>query len=125
MLGTAPIRFRGHDGPVHGLEAPAFLDEVRREPVEQLWMRRLLAGAAEVVRISGDGLVEMPEPDPVHDGSGGEWVIGAGDPFGEGLAAAFDGFRYRGLLHATQDAQNARLYFFTRTKGITARQDAG
>ena len=110
---------------MHGLEAPAFLDKRGGHPVQELGMRRLLAGTAEVVRISGDGLVEMPEPYPIHDGSGGEWVIGAGDPFGEGLAAAFDGFRYRGLLHVTQDAQNARLHFFTRTKGITARQDAG
>ena len=85
----------------------------------------LLAGAAEVVGVAGDGLVEMPEPDPVHDGTGGERVLGAGDPFGEGLATPFDGFRNRRFLHVAQYAEYTGLHLFSGTQGVSAREDAG
>ena len=74
-------------------------------------MRGLFSRAAEVVRITGDGLAEVPKPQAIDDGAGGQWVRGTSDPLGESGAATFDGF---GELDTAEDGKHARLHFRCR-----------
>ncbi len=124
MRGAAAIRLGVQNDSVHGFEAPTFLHESGREPVEQFRMRGLLAGAAKVVWIARDGLVKMPEPDSVHDGAGRERILRAGNPIGEGHAAAFDGVGNGRLLRGTQHAEHAGLYLFAGAKRVATGEHA-
>ena len=85
-------------------------------------MRGLFAGAAEVVGIAGDGLTEVPEPEAVDDGAGGERVVFAGDPVCEGGAAAFDG---SGKLDAAEHGQGGGFHGLSGGEGIAATEDGG
>ncbi len=71
------VGLRGHHQPVHRLHAPAALDELERQPVEQLRMRRRLAHLAEVARRADDAFAEMMLPDPVHHHARGQRIVRA------------------------------------------------
>src|SRR5262245_1668770 len=49
---------------------------------------------AEVVGSGDEAFTKMLLPDAIHDDAGGKCVVAAGDPFGEGNAAAFGRIRY-------------------------------
>ena len=74
---------RGHHQPVHRLDAPAALDELGREPVEQFRMRRPLAHLAEVARRAHDAFAEVMLPDPVHHDARGQRILRRRKPLGE------------------------------------------
>ena len=70
MGGAAAIGLAGHDETVEVLDAPAALNKFLGEEIEDLRMGGSLSSAAEVVRVPGDGVTEVPEPDSIYYGSG-------------------------------------------------------
>ena len=71
-----PVRVREHDQPVQVLEAPAVVDQVAGEEVEQLGVGRLLALLAEVVGRAHDRPPEVPAPDAVGQHPRHQRVLG-------------------------------------------------
>jgi len=69
------------DQPVHGLEAPAAGDELRREPVEQLRMRRLGAVDAEVAGRVHEAGAEVVVPDAICHYAGRQRILHGRQPF--------------------------------------------
>ena len=85
-------------------------------------MRGLLAGAAKVIRVTSNGLAEVPEPEAIDDGACGQWVRGTGDPLGESGAPSFDGFSE---LDGIEDRKDARFHFGGGRERIAATEDGG
>ena len=69
---------------MHGFEALAILDEVGRQPVEQLRMAGSFSQVTEVAGRFDDAFAEMVLPDPVDDDARRQWVVRRGDPACEG-----------------------------------------
>ncbi len=85
-------------------------------------MGRWLAAGAEVIGCADNAFAEMVLPDAIDDDTGGERVVGLGEPFGQGeTAAAGIG---RNELSAEQLEISAR-YFISRIVGITALLQPG
>ena len=55
-----------HDDLVQLLDAPAVGDKTRRQPVEQLGMRRRVGAHAEIAGRADEARAEVPGPDTVH-----------------------------------------------------------
>ena len=72
-----------HDQPVHLLDAPAARDELRREPIEEFGVRRLLTLRAEVSGGRNQALSEELLPHAVHGNSRCEWILRRDEPAGE------------------------------------------
>ena len=70
------------------LDAPAALDKLGCQPVEQFGVARRAAKLAEVARVRGEAAAEMPLPETVDEHAGRERVFGSGDPAGERSATA-------------------------------------
>ena len=70
----------------------------RRQIVQQLGMRRRLAGMAEVARGRHQRLAEKDGPDAIDHDSRGKWIAAARDRFGQFLATAavFERGRFAG-----------------------------
>src|SRR5258708_15709089 len=68
---------------MQALEAPALIDELRRQPVEQIRMRRGFPLCAEVIGCPHDRLPEMPAPDPIDQDPRRQRVFGSRQPAGE------------------------------------------
>ena len=118
VRGAATVDVARHDDAVEFFEGPALLDKRGGEPVEELGVRGFLAGAAEIIWVAGERLTEMPEPDAIHDGAGGERIFGGRDPLGKRGAAAFDGVGHGSFWRDTDGAEHAGRYFFTEGKRI-------
>ena len=118
------IRRRGEDVPVQFLDRPPFFRERRRQPVEQLRMRRAFAGAAEVVRIARDCLAKVPLPHAIDDHARRKRIVFAGNPLGQFRAAIVCFGRYCGaLFRAGEQAQHARAHFGLRRFNRAAFQN--
>src|SRR5689334_924848 len=87
LIGRGPkrltVRGRKQYRPVQLLEAPAVLDEVGCQPVEQFGMRRPAAVKAEVAWVFDQPHAEVIMPHAVHDYPRREWIAGRGDPLGK------------------------------------------
>src|SRR5262245_60963282 len=64
------------------------LHQLSRQPVEQLWMAGPLSIHPEVRNALDQRPAKMPEPDVIDGHTGREWIVAAGDPFGERLSTA-------------------------------------
>ena len=125
VRGAAAIGFARHDDVVEFFEGPPLLDKRGGEPVEELGVRGFLAGAAEIIRVASERLTEMPEPDAIHDGAGGERIFGGRDPRCKRRATAFDGVGHGSFWRDTEGAEHAGRNFFTEGKRIAVGQNAG
>ena len=76
------------DEAMHGLLVPAFLHELRGEPVEQLGVGGRFAESSEVACVGRQATPEVELPKAVHRETGGEGVRLLGQPAGEHGAAA-------------------------------------
>ena len=65
---------------MEGFEAPARVDEFRREPIEQFRMACGEAGGAEVIRRGDKPATEAVLPEPIDGDTGRERIGGTGDP---------------------------------------------
>ncbi len=83
-----PVRLREHHLPDQVLDRPAAIHNLRREIIEQLRMRRRLAGDAEVVNRLDDAPAEQVMPNPIHRHARNERVAGINHPLGQGHTAA-------------------------------------
>ncbi len=75
---------------MQAFDSPTVLNQIRRQVVEQLRVRRLAALGAEVVRVGGQSRAEVILPDAVDDGARGQAVVGMGDPASERQSSAID-----------------------------------
>src|SRR5690606_41849296 len=73
-----PGEYEGTDEPFHG---PADADELNREEIEEIRVRRDVAVDAEVVHAADQSPAEQVLPDPVHGDQRGERVVIAGESF--------------------------------------------
>ena len=78
-----PVGRRGHDQPVHRLEAPAPVDELGGQPVEQLGMARRRALRAEVLVGLDEPPAEVRLPEPVDRDPGRQRVLRVDQPAGQ------------------------------------------
>src|SRR5437870_5063623 len=80
------VRGAGHDQLVDWLQASAVLDELVRQPLQQLGVSRRLAPAAEIARRRYNALAQVMLPEPINNNAG-QQVAGAAmkvrQPFGE------------------------------------------
>ena len=79
------------------LDRPAATHELRRQPVEQLRVRRCFAAEAEVRRGRDEALAEMPLPDAVDHHACCQRIVGRGHPvrqFPPSAAAGSDDKRH-------------------------------
>src|SRR4051794_1593532 len=56
---------REHDQPVHRFNAPAPLDELSRQPIQQFRMRRWLSPMPKIVWSAHKAPAKVPLPNPV------------------------------------------------------------
>ena len=68
---------------MEGFEAPARVDEFRREPIEQFRMACGEAGGAEVIRRGDKPATEAVLPEPIDGDAGRERIGGTCDPLGQ------------------------------------------
>src|SRR5262249_8449484 len=105
------------------------VDELRGEPVEQFWVRRLLAELAEVVGRGDDAAAEMVLPKAVDDHAGRQRIIFRGDPVGEHQppAARFGilGCGRDLRIREAEDGREAGLDLGAWGVGVAARQYVG
>ena len=73
---------------MHRLDVPAGADELGRQPVEQLGVRRRLALDAEVLGRLDQARAEMVLPDPVDGHAGRQRVVGTSQPARQAEAVA-------------------------------------
>ena len=90
-------------------------------------MRRRNAGAAEIGRGFDNAIAEVMLPNTVHNHTGSERIIGAGDPVGQSQAAPG---RHRGRssrrniwLVATKHSEERRWHFGSRRERIAAHEN--
>src|SRR5437868_2446720 len=57
------------------LEAPAFLHELARQPIEKLRMRWTFALQSKVARRCDDSAAKMILPDAIYHHASGQWII--------------------------------------------------
>ena len=81
------VRARLGDDFHHVPHVETALDELRRQPVEQVGVGRRVAGADVVDRLDDAGAGHVT-PEAVHVAPGEVLVVGRGQPSGEGLSAA-------------------------------------
>ena len=75
-----PVGGRVQDQTVNVLEVPATADELRREPVEQLWVAGWIALRAKIVLGLYDPQTEIALPESVHGDPGRERVVVGYEP---------------------------------------------
>ena len=74
---------------MHGLDAPAALDELLREKVEQLRMSRSRTANAEIRRSLDQPASEMMLPNAIDHYTRGEWILRISDPISQLSPATF------------------------------------
>ena len=82
------------------LQAPAVLDQLRGEEVQQLGVRRRLALASEIIGCGDDAPAEMMLPESIDHDTGEKMartLLGVGDPLSQGNAR-FGNRRFLGVL---------------------------
>ena len=70
-----------------GFDGPIVFDKAEGEVVEEFGVAGEFAGLAKIVGGADEALAEKVFPKAVDDDTGGEWVLGIGDPAGEFEAA--------------------------------------
>ena len=113
MLARPAIGLRGHDQPVQLFDAPAVIDKVTRQPVQQLRMRGTGAHLAEIARRGHDPVAgEVLCPDPIGHHPRCQGVVGIGDPPRQREPAARggvgDGVEVGGLLRVVRSEDRAQ-----------------
>src|SRR5260221_256486 len=66
------------------LHAPAMLDQIAGQPIEQFRMRWPIPLLAEIVRSAHQSLPEVPTPNAVHQHAGGQRILRRGEKFRQG-----------------------------------------
>ncbi len=79
---------RQHDLPMQPLDAPAILDEVHRQPVEQFRMRRQAPRATEIAQRLDDAATEVMMPDAIHEDARSKWMLWLSQPPRESQASS-------------------------------------
>ena len=124
-----PVGPAGHHQSVHRLEAPVPGDELRRQPVEQFRVGRLLTEASEVVRRRRQAAAEVVLPQTVRHDPGSTKVAVVGDPAGQGApAAGRRGVRRafsKARIRVAEDEGEAGLDSLGRRMRIAADQHVG
>ena len=104
------------------LQRPAVPDQPLRQVIEQRGVAGAVAGLPEVARRADDPLAEMMLPQPVHDHSRRERIVGCGDGFGQFPSAAAIGERRR--ISAGQHLQEPPRRFVAKVLRVPADVDA-
>ena len=120
FLGRLAVGRAHHHGFQDLFDAPAFLLELDRQPVQQLGMRRLLALRAEVVDGFYQPGAEKRLPQAVDRHAGGQRVFLADDPAGQPQAVVGSILR-----QGRQNGRNAAPHFFQRRVIGAALQHVG
>ena len=97
------------------LPRPALFHEFNGEPVEQFGMRRCFGLRAELVDRFHDAATEESLPGSIDDNAGGERVVFANQPAGEGESVG--GFTFRKL---GEDRRNGGGHLFFSVEVLTA-----
>ena len=113
-------------------DAPAALDELRRQPVEQRGIGRQLAARAEVVGSPHDPPSKVQLPDAVDKHARCQRIRGAGDPAGQLQPATAHLMRVdewceaaRGIrLSRLHDSQGPARNHFSQSEAISSQVDA-
>ena len=63
------------------LEAPATVDQLSRQPVENVWVRGLLSRKTKIVRRTHQALAHIVLPDAIDDHPRRQRILWAGNPF--------------------------------------------
>ena len=87
-VGAELVGPRQHDRSHEPLDRPAVADESPGKVIEQLGMRRHVAGHAEIVDGFDDSFAEEMMPDAIHDHPRSERILRAGEPLREFEPAA-------------------------------------
>ena len=128
IFAGALVSRRVQDHAMHGLHAPAMLDEERRQPVQQLRVRRLSAHLAEIIGVRRQAPAEMVLPDSIDHDAGRQRVAGIRDPPRQGRTPARQLVRdlRRGQAGVPCDRlQHAGPDPFRRSLDVTADQHMG
>ena len=88
LLTLLLVGCREQDQPVQVLDAPSRVDQLGRQPVQQLWVRWGSPHGSKVIRCGNDAVTHVVMPEPVHEDASGERVLGGGEPVGQCPAAA-------------------------------------
>ena len=67
---------------MHVFDGPAVIDELARQPVEQLRMAGSAAMQAEIVGRRYESLAKVMLPKSIHQNAGSQGMIGASQPAG-------------------------------------------
>ena len=94
---------------MHRLDGPAALDELRRQIIEQLRMRRRLAARTEVVGSFHQALAKVILPNAIHHHAGRERILRPREPLRQFEAAAARGSIRE--LASTQNFKEAARHF--------------
>ncbi len=73
------------------LDAPTRADELSSQPIQQLGMRWQRTTVTEIARRIYDSSSKVTLPNTVNHHARGEWVIRAGNPFGQSHTTALLG----------------------------------
>ena len=114
-----PVGRGGRDQAVDVLHPPTRVDELRRQPVQQLRMRRGFAPQAEVVGSRDEARAEVFLPDPVDRDAGSQRIIPRYEPAGQVQAV---GLRARGLDRG-QDGRGCGCHLLRRLVPLAVRMD--
>ena len=127
VLGIAPARRgyrelprpREHDFVDQLFHTPALGREPQREMIEQLRVRRLLSGRAEIIHRPHQPCAKEPVPDSVHGHSRGQRIARVGDPLREFAPSAFL-WRRRGRFLRHRHTEKAARHRFARLLHLPA-----
>src|SRR5438552_10307779 len=89
---------------------PAVVHKIARQPIEHCRMSRRLCASAEIARRSNESCAEVMKPQAIHKDPCRQWILLAGDGFGQFEPSAAFG---KGLpLLACEDFQELFWDFF-------------
>src|SRR6516162_1948786 len=108
------IRGGGNDELEKFLYVPAAFDEVNRQPVEQLWMRRRFAADAPVFRRLDEAQAEDLPPVAINRHASSQWVLRAHHPFSEIQAVRRGGSTGRSARsNRRENSRHTRFHFIS------------
>ena len=111
----------GHNQLVQAFDGPAIGNELRRQPVKQLWVRWFLSSCSEIIRVTRQATSEMILPHTVRHDPCGERVVLSGKPAGQRRPSPGQG---RGNFSIqTGGREPTRLHRLCRCKDIAAGQN--
>src|SRR4026209_2167691 len=128
MLRGLLIGIGSQNQPVQCLEAPFLFHELGCQKIQQLWMRGPVAVDAKVAGCPNQSFAEMVLPNAVYDDTRSQRILGAGDPFSQGLAPSRTtaDIRYLRRFTGSCDAlREARLNPVSLGGEFAARQNVG